>query len=79
MKFRVKPKDLIIFIIFCIFLLILSSLAVLNVTSLLNSTEFFGLNFFRGFTGPYIIPTFVVFFAVLISVFLSVSSYFLIL
>ena len=75
MKFRVKPKDLIIFIIFCIFLLILSSLAVLNVTSLLNSTEFFGLNFFRGFTGPYIIPTFVVFFAVLISVFLSVSSY----
>jgi len=75
MKFRVTPKDLTIFIIFCIFLLILSSLAVLNVTSLLNSTEFFGLNFFKGFTGEYIVPTLVVFFAVLIAIFLSVKSY----
>ena len=74
MKFRVKPKDLIIFVIFCIFLLILSSLAVLNVTSLLNSTDFFGLNFFKGFTKPYLIPTIIVFFAVLISIFFSVSS-----
>lgn len=75
MKFRVKPKDLVIFIIFCVFLLILSSLAVLNVTSLLNTSEFFGLNFFKGFVSPYILPTLVVFFAVLISIFLSVSSY----
>lgn len=48
MRFRVSAKDLIIFIIFCIALLILSSLAVLNVTSLLTSTEFYGLNFFMG-------------------------------
>ena len=75
MKFRVKPKDLTIFIIFCIFLLILSSLAVLNVTSLLDSTEFFGINFFAGFVPPYLLPTLVVFFAVLISIFMSVSSY----
>ncbi len=75
MKFRVAPKDLIIFIIFCIFLLIMSSLAVLNVTSLLDSTEFFGLNFFAGFLPPYLIPTLVVFFAVLIAIFMSVSSY----
>ncbi len=75
MKFRVKPKDLVIFIIFCIFLLILSSLAVLNVTSLLNTSEFFGLNFFKGFVKPYLLPTLVVFFAVLVSIFLSVSSY----
>ena len=75
MRFRVSAKDLIIFIIFCIVLLILSSLAVLNVTSLLNTTEFFGLNFFMGFTKDYIAPTLVVFTAVLVSIFFSVSSY----
>lgn len=75
MKFRVKPKDLTIFIIFCIFLLIMSSLAVLNVTSLLDSTEFYGINFFAGFVPPYLLPTLVVFFSVLIAIFMSVSSY----
>lgn len=75
MRFRVSAKDLIIFIIFCIALLILSSLAVLNVTSLLNTTEFYGLNFFMGFTKDYIAPTLVVFTAVLVSIFFSVSSY----
>src|SRR5574344_1681474 len=75
MKFKVSAKDLVIFVVFCIFLLILSSLAVLNVTSLLNSQEFYGLNFFMGFTSSYIAPTLVVFFAVLISIFFSVSSY----
>ena len=75
MKFRVKPKDLTIFIIFCIFLLIMSSLAVLNVTSLLDSTEFYGINFLAGFVPPYLLPTLIVFFAVLIAIFMSVSSY----
>lgn len=75
MKFKVTSKDLIIFSIFCVVLLILSSLAVLNVTSLLNNTELFGLNFFKGFTPPYLLPTIIVFFAVLITIFLSVSSY----
>ena len=75
MRFRVSAKDLIIFIIFCIALLILSSLAVLNVTSLLTSTEFYGLNFFMGFTKDYIAATLIVFAAVLISIFYSVSSY----
>ena len=75
MKIRVTPKDLTLFIIFCAFLLILSSLAVLNVSSLLNDAEFFGLNFFRGFFPPYLLPTLVLFFIVLIAIFLSVSSY----
>ena len=75
MRFRVSAKDLIIFIIFCIALLILSSLAVLNVTSLLTSTEFYGLNFFMGFTKDYIAATLIVFAAVLVSIFYSVSSY----
>ena len=75
MRFRVSAKDLIIFIIFCIALLILSSLAVLNITSLLSTTEFYGLNFFMGFTKDYIAATLIVFSAVLIAIFCSVSSY----
>ena len=75
MKFRVAPKDLIIFGIFCVFLLIMSSLAVLNVTSLLDSTEFYGLNFLAGFLPPYLVPTLVVFGVVLAAIFMSVSSY----
>ena len=75
MRFRVSATDLIIFIIFCIALLILSSLAVLNVTSLLTSTEFYGLNFFMGFTKDYIAATLIVFAAVLSSIFYSGSSY----
>ncbi len=75
MKFRVTGKDLIIFITFCIFLLYLCAVAVLNVTSLLNEGSFAGLNPFPAFASPYIGATLVVFFAVLISIFLSVSSY----
>ena len=75
MKFRVTAKDLIIFIVFCVFLLILSSLAVINVTSLLNTGELLGLNFFEGFKSAYLPATLIVFFAVLIAIFLSVSSY----
>lgn len=75
MQFKVSSKDLVIFIIFCVFLLILSSLAVINVTSLLNTSEFMGLNFFEGFKPPYLVATLVVFFGVLIAIFLSVSSY----
>ncbi len=75
MRFRVTAKDLTMFIIFCIFLLILSSLAVLNVSSLLNSAEFFGLNFFAGFLPPYLVPTLVLFISVIVAVFMSVKSY----
>ena len=75
MKFRVSPKDLVMFIIYSIFLFILCSLAVLNLSSLLNEGKLFGFNFFAGFFPPYLLPTLLVFFAVLIAIFLSVSSY----
>lgn len=75
MKFRVSPKDLVMFIIYSIFLFILCSLAVLNLSSLLNEGKLFGFNFFAGFFPPYLLPTLLVFFAVLVSIFLSVSSY----
>ncbi len=75
MRFRVTTKDLIIFIIFCIFLLYLCAVAVLNVTSLLNEGLFTGLNPFPAFKSPYLGATLVVFISVLVSIFLSVSSY----
>ncbi|MDD2207948.1 MAG: type IV secretory system conjugative DNA transfer family protein [Bacilli bacterium] len=75
MKFRVSTKDLIIFIIFCIFLLYLCAVAVLNVTSLLNEGIFSGLNPLPAFSSPYLGATIVVFLAVLIVIFFSVSSY----
>ena len=75
MRFRVKPQDFVIFIIFCIFLLYLSSIAVLNVTELLNEGKFYGLLPFAGYKAPYLGATLVVFFSVLIVIFLSVSSH----
>ncbi|MDD3895979.1 MAG: type IV secretory system conjugative DNA transfer family protein [Bacilli bacterium] len=75
MKLRVTSKDLMIFAIFCFFLLYLSAIAVLNVTSLLNEGVFFGLVPFAAFAPPYLGATIVVFVAVIISIFVSVSSY----
>ncbi len=75
MKFRVSAKDLIMFVIYSIFLLILCSLAVINLSSLLNEGKLYGFNFFAGLFPPYLPATLLVFAAVLISIFLSVSSY----
>ena len=75
MKFRVSSKDLLMFVVYSIFLLILCSLAVLNLSSLLNEGKLFGVNFFAGFFPPYLWATLLVFGAVLIAIFFSVSSY----
>ena len=75
MKFRVSAKDLVMFVVYCIFLLIICSLAVINLSSLLNEGKIYGLNFFAGFFMPYLPATLIVFVAVLVAIFLSVSSY----
>ena len=49
MKLKVAPKDLLIFCIFCVFLLYFSSIAVMNVVTILYDGEFFGFNPFPGF------------------------------
>ncbi len=74
MKFKVSPKDMVIFSVFCVFLLYFSSIAVLNVLTLINDGEFYGLNPIEGFTSKYIIGTLLVFFIVLAAIFFSVSS-----
>lgn len=74
MKLKVSGKDLVMFGIFCVFLLYFSAVAVLNVFTLLNDGEFYGLSPFEAFTGKYIFATLLVFFAVIIAIFFSVSS-----
>lgn len=74
MKLKVAPKDLVIFVIFCVFLLYFSAIAVLNVLTLINEGEFYGLNPIEGFSSDYIVGTLFVFLAVLVTSFLSVSS-----
>ncbi len=75
MKFRVAPKDFIIFIAFCIFLLYLCAIAVLNFSSFSLDGSFFGLNPFPAFAPDKIALTLVMFFIALIIIFSSVSSY----
>ena len=76
MKFKAEPKDVLIFILFCIFLLLVCSIVVVNAGYLANYGEFYGLNPFKGFTPKYITATFVLFFLALIGIFTAVSSYF---
>ena len=75
MKFRVSKDDLIIFIVFCILLLYLCAIGVMNFVTFGAEGRFWGLNPFPAFGKDYIIITFVLFFAALIMIFTSVSSY----
>ena len=75
MKFKVEPRDLLIFIIFCIFLLYLCCVAVLNLSSLATEGVFYGLLPFKAFTPRYITATIVLFILALVGIFLAVSSY----
>ena len=74
MKFKVKPKDMIIFGIFCVFLLYFSAIAVLNVLALMNDGVFYGFNPIEAFSPKYIFATLLVFFSVIVGIFFSVSS-----
>ena len=76
MKFKAEPKDVLIFVVFCIFLLLVSSIVIVNVSYIANYGEFYGLNPFKGFAPEYITATFVFFFLALIGIFTAVSSYF---
>lgn len=75
MKFKISPKDCLMFALYCILLLYLCAIAVLNFSSFLNEGEFFGLNPFPAFGKDYIVVTLFMFFVALIIIFTSVSSY----
>ena len=74
LKIKVTGKDLTLFVLFCIILLYLSSIAVTNLFSIINTQEFAGFNPIPGLLLPYLPATLVVFLGVLFVIFLSVSS-----
>lgn len=75
MKFKISPKDFLIFCVYCIALLYLCAIAVLNFSSFINEGQFYGLNPFPAFGKDYIVITIFMFIAALIIIFTSVSSY----
>ena len=75
MKFKVTPKDFMLFVVYLAILLYFCAIAVLNFVSFTNNGTFYGLLPFRAFTPEYIGYTFGLFVAVLILIFTSVSSY----
>ena len=54
MKFKVEPKDFMLFVIYCVLLLYLCAIAVLNFASLSSDGTFYGLLPFKAFTPQYI-------------------------
>ena len=76
LKFRAEPRDWLIFIIFSIFLLFFVAIAVGNVIALVNGIELPGINPFPAFSADLFPLTMIIYLAILILVFSSVSSYF---
>lgn len=75
MKFKVEPKDFLLFCIYCGLLLYLCAIAVLNVATLAQEGRFYGLLPFKAFTGAYLPVTLLLFIGALVAIFSSVSSY----
>lgn len=75
MRFKITPKDFMVFIIYCGILLYFCAIAVLNFVSFSNDGTFYGLLPFKAFTFEYIGYTFGLFIAVLLFIFSNVSSY----
>ena len=75
MRFKVEPKNLIIFGVFCVFLLYICCIGVLNASSLATEGKLYGLLPFAAFTGKYIGTTLVLFCLALLGIFGAVSSY----
>ena len=75
MRFKVEPKDFLLFVIYCGLLLYLCAIAVLNFSSLSTDGTFYGLLPFKAFTPQYIGATLLLFIVALVAIFSSVSSY----
>lgn len=75
LKFSIEPKDMLLFVVYCVLLLYLCAIAVLNFYSLSFDGTFYGLSPFKAFTGDFLPATLILFIIVLVAVFSSVSSY----
>ena len=76
LRFRAEPKDIVIFIIFCVVLLYFVAIGVLNFAQFAEDSTFYGLNPIEAFSSEYITATLVFYFFALVAIFVSVQSYF---
>ena len=76
LKFRAEKKDVIAFIAMSIFVFLIIALCVSNVLSILHDGVPSGINIFKGLTGSSFALTFVIWIAVVGTIFGSSSSYF---
>jgi len=76
LKFTAKPKDAIMFLIFCIFLLYLVAIGVLNLYYIAHEEVFWGLNPIPAFGKDFIVSTLTLYLFALIAVFMSTTKYF---
>lgn len=76
LKITAKPKDALIFGLFCLFLLYLVAIAVLNLNSLAETNKLWGLSPFRAFTPKFLPATITIFVLAIIGVLMSTSKYF---
>lgn len=76
LKFRAEKKDVVAFVVIALFMLLLIAVCVANVVSILNDGVPAGLNIFRAASGSSIALVFLIWIAVVGTVFGSVSSYF---
>lgn len=85
LKFKARPQDWLIFVLFAIILLYIVAIAVLNIATLagnppigseLKSGNFWGFNPFHAFTFKYLAATIIFYIGVVIVIFTGVKSYF---
>lgn len=76
LKFRAEPRDILIFVIFCIFLFYFVGIGVINSLTFIREGTLAGLNPVPIFSSMYFAPTMVFYLIALIAVIASVSSYF---
>ena len=76
LKFRAEKKDVVAFVAMSIFVFFIIALCVSNVLSILHDGVPSGINIFKGMTGSSFALTFVIWIAVIGTVFGSTSSYF---
>ncbi len=75
MKFKIEPKDFLLFALYAVALMYLSAILLLNLSSFANDGEFHGFNPMLAFTPEYLPATLAIFFGSLIIIFTSVTSY----
>jgi type IV secretion system protein VirD4 len=76
LKFRCEPEDFMYFIYFAIFLLYVVAIGVLNISSLTQKQEWYGINPIEAFSPRFLSATLGFYLLAILGIFMAVSSYF---